>query len=130
MVLVDTNIIDELARKAPNQGVVEWSRTVGENVLSAITVQEIDFGLSLRPNARVQEWFSRFMESALSVLPVTLEIFHLAGTLRGHLADSGEVRSQADRLIAATAQIHRLNLVTRNTRDFSHCGISVFNPFS
>ena len=130
MVLVDTNIVGELARKGPNQGVVLWSRTVGEIVLSAITVEEIAFGLSLRPNARVEEWFSRFMESAVSVLPVTLEISHLAGTLRGRLAASGEVRSQADMLIAATAQIHRLNLVTRNPRDFSHCGISVFNPFS
>lgn len=55
MVLVDTNIIGELARKGPNQGVVLWSRTVGEIVLSAITVEEIAFGLSLHPNARVEE---------------------------------------------------------------------------
>ena len=70
------------------------------------------------------------MESAVRVLPVTQEVSPLEGTLRGRLAATGEVRSQAGRLMAATAQIHRLPLVTGNTRDLSHCSISVFNPFS
>ena len=42
----------------------------------------------------------------------------------------GIVRDQADMLIAATAQVHQLTLVTRNTRDFEGCGIGLLNPFS
>ena len=46
------------------------------------------------------------------------------------LALAGQVREQADMLIAATAQIHALTLVTRNVRDFDGCGIAVLNPFT
>ena len=41
----------------------------------------------------------------------------------------GKVRSQADMLIAATASVHRLRLITRNERDFEDCNIIVINPF-
>ena len=49
--------------------------------------------------------------------------------MRGVLAARGQVRHMADMLIAATAQIHALTLVTRNVRDFDGCGIAVLNPF-
>ena len=50
--------------------------------------------------------------------------------MRAQLATRGHVRSQADMLIAATAQVHALTLVTRNVRDFDGCGIAVLNPFT
>lgn len=64
------------------------------------------------------------------MLPVTPEIASLAGTLRGKMRADGETRTQADMLIAATARLHDLVLVTRNERDFQGCGIRVLNPFS
>ena len=63
-------------------------------------------------------------------MPVTLEIARRAGELRGAFAARGIVRSQPDMLIAATAQVHALTLVTRNTADFAGCGIPLLNPFS
>ena len=53
----------------------------------------------------------------------------MAGQLRGKLQSQGKPRTQADMIIAATAQIHKLTLVRRNTRDFEGCGIPLINPF-
>ena len=65
----------------------------------------------------------------VSVLPVTGTIARRAGELRAAFAGRGMARSQPDMLIAATAQVHALTLVTRNVRDFDGCGIAVLNPF-
>jgi predicted nucleic acid-binding protein len=64
------------------------------------------------------------------VLPISQNIARRAGELRGQLSARGMVREQADMLIAATAQVYQLTLVTRNTRDFENCGIGLLNPFS
>ncbi|XGB40582.1 MAG: hypothetical protein LVT47_02890 [Cyanobacteria bacterium LVE1205-1] len=50
--------------------------------------------------------------------------------MRGGFRIQGITRSQADILIAATARVHNLTLVTRNIRDFEDCGISLLNPFN
>lgn len=63
------------------------------------------------------------------VLEVTETIGRRAGEMRAVFSQRGQVRSQADMLIAATAQVHALTLVTRNVRDFDGCGIAVLNPF-
>lgn len=128
--LVDTNVVSELARPSPNAGVVEWSGHVTRIALSAITVEELYFGLSWRPNVRVSTWLAAFIEAHCEVLPVDDAIAARAGHLRGDLRAQGETRTQADMLIAATATLHGLTLVTRNDRDFSGCRIPVLNPFS
>lgn len=64
-----------------------------------------------------------------SILKVDAEIAHRAGVMRGSFAQRGIVRDQPDMLIAATAQAHGLTLVTRNSKDFEGCGISLLNPF-
>jgi len=128
--LCDTNILSELARPRPNQGVIEWAANVSNICLSTITVDEIYFGLTRRPNARILQWFETFLANDCEVLPVTTEIAQSAGELRGQLSLKGQVRSQADMLIAATALVHKLRLVTRNERDFKDCNLVVINPFS
>lgn len=128
MWLVDTNIISELARREPAPDVLRWAESVDTAVLSVVTVEEIYYGLTWHPNPRILAWFGNFMSDS-TVLPVTDEIARRAGELRGELASCGVVRTQADMLIAATAQLHRLILVTRNTRDFVGCGIGLLDPF-
>lgn len=128
--LVDTNVLSELARSRPDRGVLAWAADVSSIAVSAITVEEIAYGLSWRANPRVEGWFAEFFASRCDVLPVTEPVARRAGWLRGQLRGQGESRTQADMLIAGTAQLFGLVLVTRNERDFAGCGIPVLNPFS
>ncbi|MBW4481041.1 MAG: type II toxin-antitoxin system VapC family toxin [Tildeniella torsiva UHER 1998/13D] len=128
--LCDTNIISELARPQPNPGVVQWSLGVTEIALSVITLEEITYGLRAKPNARIQDWFQGFLGTSCQILPITPEIAQRSGILRGSLRATGMTRTQADMLIAATAQVHQLTLVTRNTRDFEDCAVMILNPFT
>ena len=129
MFLLDTNIISELVRTKPNPKVLNWAAEVTEISVSVITIEEIFYGLSWKPNPQIQEWFEKFFESKCQIFPVTKEIAKLSGELRGKFQSQGQTRSQADMIIAATAQIHQLTLVTRNTRDFQGCGVLLLNPF-
>ena len=128
--LCDTNVVSELVRQRPNPGVVAWARLVSTLALSAITVEEISFGLAARPNPRLQAWFGDFVATSCEILPVDEDVARRSGELRGQLRSRGETRSQADMLIAATAHVHQMTLVTRNRRDFEGCGLSVLAPFT
>lgn len=127
--LVDTNIISELCRLQPNAGVLEWAARVSRLSISVISMDEIFFGLAWRQNSRVSSWMEDFFQRH-EVLPIDKIIARRAGELRGQFATRGIVRSQADMLIAATAQVHQLTLVTRNMRDFEAAGIALLDPFS
>ena len=127
--LVDTNIISELVRPTPNAEVRAWAGRQTGFYLSVISVEEIRYGLSWRPNERVDRWLTSFFKAHCRLLLVTDNIAERAGNLRGQLQRRGENRSQADMLIAATALEHKLTLVTRNEKDFQGCEIEVLNPF-
>ena len=128
--LVDTNVLSELARPAPDPNVVRWARAVPLPLsISVVTVEEVSFGLSWRPNDEIEAWFSSFLADGCVVLPVTEGIARRAGQLRGGFRSAGRQRTQADMLIAATSQVHQLALATRNVADFEGCGIPVVNPF-
>jgi predicted nucleic acid-binding protein len=130
MQLVDTNIISELLRPRPNPAVQAWANRQEEFALAAISVEESMYGLVRNRNPALLEAYQTLLSTRCHVLPMSVEIAHRAGTLRGDFSLRGMTRSQADMLIAATAQQHNLTLVTRNTRDFEGCGISLLNPFT
>ncbi len=128
MWLIDTNVISELCRRQPDAKVVQWATAVSDFRLSVISVEEITYGLAWRPNPRILEWMEGFFMRH-PILSVTCEIAEHAGRIRGRLAAEGRARTQADMLIAATAAVHDLTLVTRNYADFEGCGIRLLNPF-
>ena len=132
MYLIDTHIVSELMRRQPDETVLAWLEGMrapaAQLALSAVTIDEIMYGLTRKPKPRALARFNDMVEKNV-VLSVSESIAQRAGELRGRLALMGQVRSQADMLIAATAQVHALTLVTRNVRDFDGCGIMVFNPF-
>ena len=132
MQLVDTNILSELMRAQPDAGVLAWlqrQELVNPRLtISVVTVDEIMYGLSWHPTERLLAWFEAFVQRH-EVLAVTTDVARCAGALRGQLQLRRQTRSQADMLIAATAQIHALTIVTRNVRDFDGCGVAVLNPF-
>lgn len=130
MILVDTNVLSELVRHRPDPTVQRWAEAVPPPFgLSVVTLEEIFYGLAARPNERIQAWFDRFFTERCEVLPVTEQIARRGGQLRGHFRSVGQTRTQANTLIAATAQVHQLALATRNVRDFAGCGIAVVDPF-
>ncbi|HEX2689321.1 MAG TPA: type II toxin-antitoxin system VapC family toxin [Kofleriaceae bacterium] len=128
-ILVDTNVLSELARPRPDPRVVDWAGGLSMVILSVVTIEEVFFGLSAKSSPRIERWFEDFLESDCRILEITTPIARHAGVLRGQLAKRGRLRAQADMLIAATAALHGLTLATRNERDFKGCGVTVVNPF-
>jgi toxin FitB len=129
-IVLDTNVVSELARPRPDPRVIDWAGRLTAVILSAVTVEEVFFGLSAKRNVRIERWFEDFLDSDCQVLEVTKAIARHAGVLRGQLVRRGRPRAQADMLIAATAALHGLTLATRNERDFEDCGVTVVNPFA
>ena len=92
-------------------------------------MEELYFGLSWKPHPRIRLWLDNFLQDYCAVLAVSEEVARYSGEIRGNLQALGKPRTQADMLIAATAVVHDLTLVTRNTKDFDSCGIRLLNPF-
>jgi predicted nucleic acid-binding protein len=132
MYLLDTNVISELRRPRPHGAVVAWLRdTADEDLhLSAVTLGELQAGVEITreqdPNkaAEIEAWIDR-VEQMWNVLPPDGRTFRTWARLmhrqQDHLLD--------DALIAATALVHHLIVVTRNVKDFSAFEVRVLNPF-
>lgn len=130
MILLDTNVLAELCRQRPDPAVERWADSALPPFgLSVVTVEEVHFGLAWKPNARIEALVDRFLAERCEIFPVTTPVARRAGALRGQFRRTGRTRTQADMLIAATAQVHQLPLATRNVRDFKGCGVALLNPF-
>ena len=131
--LVDTNVLSETVRARPNPGVLRWLAAHPSFAISAITLEELAFGIerqSGRRRATLYEWLDRLCaEPAPTIVAVDAEIGLAAGRLRARRERKGRPVAQADMLIGATALTRGLTLVTRNTADFEDCGIALIDPF-
>jgi predicted nucleic acid-binding protein len=132
--LLDTNVLSELSRTRPNAGVTRFVReTTGQELcLSVVTFAEIRRGIArLRIKNdhgqanRYDQWFGDTRDWFVGdVLPVDRHIAEAWGEM-----DARRPQPIADGLIAATAKVYDLTVVTRNVRDFSDAGVRVLNPF-
>ncbi|MFI3222360.1 MAG: type II toxin-antitoxin system VapC family toxin [Methylococcaceae bacterium] len=135
--LLDTNVISEL-RKAKtgkiNPNVKAWAESVLPNdlFLSVITLLELEMGIGLIERrdgtqaALLRSWLSQFVLPAFNgrILAVDTAVALCCGKL--HVPDP---RSDRDALIAATALVHKMTVVTRNVDDFKPTGVSILNPW-
>jgi predicted nucleic acid-binding protein len=132
MYLLDTNVISELRRPRPHASVIAWLSGIAPDqvFISAVTLGELQAGVE---NARPQDtgraeliesWIDR-VAASYNVLPMDGSAFRCWGKLmHGKPAEL-----IADAMIAATAAVHNLTVVTRNLSDFERLGVPAFNPF-
>jgi len=137
MYLLDTCVISETRAKRPDAAVIEWiSRQMPENLyLSVLSMGEIRNGICMLGNTRkaqaLSEWLNELKATFGShVLPVDAAIAECWGETLANCAQSGMTRPAIDALIAATAKVYDLILVTRNVRDMEGTGCKILNPFS
>jgi toxin FitB len=134
--LLDTNVVSEAGRRRPNRTVLTWfSREPEELVaVSVVTLAELREGATAHPdNARrgeLAQWLDRTVMPWLGerALPVTLEILVEWLAIGHKLAAQRMTRNSPDLLIAATARVHGLTLVSRKVQDFAATGVVVYDP--
>ena len=132
--LVDTNVLSELRRKAPDSGVVDWfsRRPASMLYLSVLTLGEIRRGVESVADVERRLGLIDWLEMALPafftgrILAIDAQVADRWGRL---VAAVGRPIPAIEGLLAATALRHDLAIVTRNVRDFSDCGVQVINPW-
>lgn len=135
--LLDTCVISEFTRRQPNDRVVHWLSEADEATLylSVLTLGEIQHGIERLEDTPRKEELRRWLVNDLlirfegRILPLETHILLRWGELVGKLEREGKKLPVMDGLLAATALTHDLIFVTRNTADFVHTGIRLFNPW-
>jgi toxin FitB len=132
MFLLDTNVVSELRKVRPHGAVVAWIEgiTDAELYLSAVTLGEIQAGIEITREqdpakaADIEAWADQ-VGATYNVLPMDAVTFRLWAKLMHRQSDT----VYEDAMIAASALVHKLTVVTRNIRDFERFQVPVFNPF-
>lgn len=133
--LLDTNVLSETRKRQPEAGVANWIAATPPDRLhvSVLTLGEIEQGIARvrgrgdRDQASALESWLRDVQAGFEdrVLPVTLPV----AAAWGRQQYTRPLRV-IDALIAATARVHGLTVVTRNVKDFELAGVQVLNPFA
>ncbi len=132
MYLLDTNVVSELRKLKPHGGVLAWLGGIEDTKLhlSAVTLGEIQAGIELtrdqdRAKASEIESWLELVAAAYNVLPMDAATFRTWAQLMHRRSDT----LYEDAMIAATAKVHGLTVVTRNLADFKPFGVPLLNPF-
>ena len=132
MYLLDTNVVSELRKPKPHGAVLAWFEALADEQLhlSAVTIGEIQVGIELtreQDEAKAMEihaWLE-LVAASYNVLPMDAAAFRVWAKLMHRKSDT----VYEDAMIAATARVHGLTVVTRNVADFKAFGVPLLNPF-
>ncbi len=133
--LLDTCVLSEAVKAQPDGGVLQWlERHQGQGNVSMVTVAELSFGVRRLPAGRrrnqLQQWLGDIRTGFYDrILPTDEAVWIAFANLKAQLLDKGKAQDDLDLLIAATALVHGLTLVTRNVRHFEHTGVALVNPW-
>lgn len=134
--LLDTCVLSEFVKPAPNSAVLAWVDARAENELfvAAMTLAELRRGVAKLPVSRRKSellvWLDQLQASlGKRVLPFTGDTSGYWGELCAQVEAMGKPMAAFDSIIAATAVEHGLALVTRNVRDFAAAPLMLINPW-
>ena len=135
-VLLDTNVLSEVRRPAPDPKVLAWLDTIDEDraFISVASIAELRRGIALMDDGRRREALSAWLAEDLParfagrILPIDPVIAGRWGDLMAQARQSGFALSVMDGFFAATALDRELVLATRNTKDFAPLGVPLLNP--
>lgn len=136
--LLDTNVVSEWVKPRPAPSVVSWLANVDEDrvFLSVVTIGELRHGIERLPagrrRQRLDEWLRSDVRGRFEgrVLPIDDAIAEAWGAMLARREALGRPMGAMDALIAATAEVHALTLVTRNAGDFRSSVKAVFDPWT
>ena len=133
--LLDTNVLSELRRKTPNPAVSAWfaTRPATSLYLSVLTLGELRKGIDGVKDAARRLALSDWLQTEMSVFFMgrVLSIDEQVADRWGQLVAAARRPLPAvDSLLAATALVHGLSMVTRNAKDFEGQGLEVINPWA
>ncbi|MFM2067417.1 MAG: hypothetical protein RLZZ584_2326 [Pseudomonadota bacterium] len=132
MYLLDTNVVSELRKPRPHGAVVQWIQATADADLhiSAVTIGEIQAGIELTREqdeakaVALEQWLAQ-VAGTFNILPMDARTFREWARLMHRSSDT----LYEDAMIAATARVHQLTVVTRNVADFSRFKVELLNPF-
>ncbi len=138
MILLDTNILSELMRPAPDPAVERWLAVQPDAsmFISAITEAELRYGAALLPSGKRRSALTAEIDGMLEedfdgrILPFDRLAAQAFAEIAADRRQAGRPISQADAQIAAIARSRGASLATRNVPDFDGCGVEVINPWS
>jgi toxin FitB len=135
--LLDTNVVSETSKKIPNPNVLAWlgRTTLAGTGISAMTIGELRRGIELAPEGikrtSLERWYQEKVRTTFigRILPLDDRVMECWGERMAVLSSRGLSIEPLDGLIGATALVHGLALVTRNTDHFVAFGIALENPW-
>nr|WP_210327152.1 type II toxin-antitoxin system VapC family toxin [Methylocystis sp. H4A] len=136
--MLDTNVLSELRRPSPNAKVVAFvaAQPLDRLYVSVVTFAEIRFGIELVPDparrAELHDWLTLKVRPLFTqrTLPVSEDVMLKWRLLVEEGRKTRYTFSQPDLIIAATALLHGLTVVTRDTGDFEKARAPVINPWA
>ncbi|MEX0905168.1 MAG: type II toxin-antitoxin system VapC family toxin [Balneolaceae bacterium] len=136
--LIDTCCISELVKNKPNPNVVKWFSDQDElsMYISVITFGELRKGIEKLPDSKKKKELNRWVNGDLllrfknRVLNINMEEVNKWGEILAAAEKNGKPLPAIDSLVAATARVHDLSVVTRNIKDIEGSGVEVINPWT
>jgi toxin FitB len=136
--LLDTNVVSEWVKPLPNQGVIAWMADVDEDrvFVSVVTLAEIRYGIERMPSGsrrkRLAEWLEQELPLRFEgrIMGIDATIADVCGKVVAQGEDRGKRMEVMDAFLAATAEVHQLTIVTRNTSDFETVTANILNPWT
>jgi predicted nucleic acid-binding protein len=136
--LLDTNVLSEPMKERPNPGVLAWLSRVDEDqvFVSVVSITELRFGVERLAIGKRRERLDGWLRKDLilrfegRILPIDLRIADACGGLMARSESMGRPMEARDAFIAATAEVHGLTLVTRNTSDFEPTLKAIISPWT